>query len=141
MKFQKSYLSKCFAGNPIVLKRLDQIKGDYAEIDIMSEEAYKTYKQNRLFHSLLSVFWDSGTSSYLSYDDMRLSYKRLCGLVKVKDGRIIEASWSEATKDQAKRAIDNLLREMDASGVIASNQGKKYEIILKQLGEHYVDGV
>lgn len=137
MKFQKSYLSKCFAGNQVVLNRINSIKGDYAEIDIMSPEAYKTYKQNRLFHSLLSVFWDSGLSSYLSYDDLRLSYKRLCGLVKAKDGRIIETSWGEATKEQAKRGIDNLLREMDEAGVIASNQGKKYEAILKQLGCGY----
>ena len=137
MRFEKSYLIKCFANNPVVLKRLEQIKGDYAQIDIMSEEAYKTYKQNRLFHSLLSIFWDSGCSSYFNYDDMRLAYKRLCGLVKVKDGRIIESSWSDATKEQAKRGIDNLLREMDASGVIASNQGKKYESILKQIGQSY----
>jgi len=124
MRFAKSFLADRFKDNQAVLNRLNSIKGDYAEIDIMSEEAYKTYKQNRLFHSLLSVFWDSGCSSYLSYDDMRRSYKRLCGLITVKEGRIIEGSWSEATKEQAKRGIDNLLREMDEAGVIASNQGK-----------------
>ena len=134
MRFAKSYLQNAFAGNQVVLNRLSKIKGDYAEIDIMSEETYKTYKQNRLFHALLSIFWDSGCSSYLSYDDMRLSYKRLAGLVKNKDGRIIEASWSDATKEQAKRVIDNLLREMDESGVIASSQGRKYQSILTSLG-------
>jgi hypothetical protein len=137
MRFDKSYLSKCFAGNQVVLNRINSIKGDYAEIDIMSPEAYKTYKQNRLFHSLLNVFWDSGCSSYLNYDDLRRSYKRLCGLVKVQDGWLIERSWSEATKEQAQRGIDNLLREMDEAGVIASSQGKKYEAILKQLGCGY----
>jgi hypothetical protein len=134
MKFAKSYLEKVFTGNTPVLNRLSKIKGEYAEIDIMSEEAYKTYKQNRLFHALLTIFWDSGCSSYLSYDDMRLSYKRLAGLVKNKDGRIIEASWADATKEQAKRVIDNLLREMDESGVIGSNQGNRYQAILTSLG-------
>lgn len=134
MKFAKYYLEKVFAGNQAVLNRLSKIKGEYAEIDIMSEEAYKTYKQNRLFHALLNIFWDSGCSSYLSYDDMRLSYKRLAGLVKNKDGRIIEASWADATKEQAKRVIDNLLREMDESGVIGSTQGNRYQSILTSLG-------
>lgn len=135
MRFAKSFLADRFAGNQAVLTRLSKIKGDYAEIDIMSEESYKTYKQNRLFHSLLSTFWDSGCSSYLSYDDLRLTYKRLCGLVKNKEGRIVESSWADATKEQAKRAIDNLLREMDESGVIGSKEGKKYEFILQQLGQ------
>lgn len=135
MRFAKSFLADRFAGNQAVLTRLSKIKGDYAEIDIMSEESYKTYKQNRLFHSLLSIFWDSGCSSYLSYDDLRLTYKRLCGLVKNKEGRIVESSWADATKDQAKRAINNLLREMDESGVIGSKEGKKYEFILQQLGQ------
>lgn len=134
MRFAKSYLENAFAGNQVVLQRLSKIKGDYAEIDIMSEEQYKTYRQNRLFHALLSIFWDSGCSSYLSYDDMRLSYKRLAGLVKNKDGRIIESSWADATKEQAKRVIDNLLREMDESGVIGSSQGNRYQSILTSLG-------
>lgn len=135
MRFAKAYLAEKFAGNQPVLNRLDKIKGDYAEIDIMSEEAYKTYKQNRLFHSLLSIFWDSGVSSYLSYDDMRLAYKRLAGLVKNVDGRIVESSWGDAKKTEAQRAIDNLLREMDESGVIASKEGTRYETILRQLGQ------
>lgn len=135
MRFAKSFLADRFAGNQAVLNRLAKIKGDYAEIDIMSEESYKTYKQNRLFHSLLNIFWDSGCSSYTSYDNMRLTYKRLGGLVKNIDGRIVEGSWSDAKKDQAKRVIDNLLREMDESGVIGSKEGKKYEFILQQLGQ------
>lgn len=135
MRFAKSFLAEKFAGNQAVINRLAKIKGDYAEIDIMSEEAYKTYKQNRLFHSLLSIFWDSGCSSYLSYDDLRLTYKRLAGLVKNKEGRIVEGSWSDATKEQAKRVIDNLIREMDECAVIGSSQGMKYQKILQQIGQ------
>lgn len=51
---------------------------------IMSERAYKTEKMNRLFHSLLTCYWNSGCSSYPSYDDLRTHFKDIAGLVDVE---------------------------------------------------------
>ncbi len=135
MKLAKSYLEQIFKGNKLVMDRLSKIKSDMVYFDFMEPDVYKTNLQNRLFHGLLSVFWDSGCSSYLNYDDMRLSYKRIAGLLKRRDGVLIEGSWSDATKEQASRAIDNLIREMDMCGVSGSSQGEKYCKILKTIGQ------
>lgn len=131
---------------------------------------YKSNKQNALFHSLLTCFWLSGCSSFVSYDTMRKHYKRIAGLIKieyestltdwskkclwkaikilplepeqleiVKDylkGRVEkELSWSEVSKKDAQITLDMLLQDMDRSAVISSSQGKKYEEILRGIGE------
>ena len=61
----------------------------------------------------------------------------MAGLVKRKDSVILESSWADASKEQAKTAIDMCLRDMDASGVIGSNQAQKYEAILKGIKQWY----
>lgn len=48
---------------------------------------------------------------------------------------MVESSWEDATKEQAKTAIELLKRDMDLSGVIGSEQGKKYEQILIGINE------
>lgn len=53
---------------------------------------------------------------------MRLYYKRVAGLVNKKDGMLVESSWAEAKKEQARVAIDMLMRDMDMAGVIGSGQ-------------------
>lgn len=134
MNFAKSYLMERFAGNEAVLKRLDALKKDTVCVKFMTPEAAKTDEQNRLFHALLNVFWDSGCSSFVDIDDMRLYYKRTAGLVqKNKYGFLVEASWANAKKEQARRAIDTLLHDMDFSGVIGSSMGKKYQEILNHI--------
>lgn len=50
----------------------------------------KTIKQNNTFHDLLNEFWISGCSSFFDADDMRLYYKRIAGLVKLKDTIILK---------------------------------------------------
>jgi hypothetical protein len=64
-------------------------------------------------------------------------YKRVAGLVKRKDGLVVEHSWADASKEQAKTAIDMCLRDMDAAGVIGSTQANKYEAILKGIKQWY----
>lgn len=57
----------------------------------------------------------------------------LCDLLK---GRVLkEHSWSEAKKQRATEAIDNILHDMDTAGVIGSKMGKKYEEILRGINE------
>ena len=68
---------------------------------------------------------------------MRLYYKRVAGLVKKQGNMLVESSWSEASKEQAKTAIDMIIRDMDLSGVIGSSQGAKYEQILKGIKQIY----
>lgn len=98
-------------------------------LEVMAENEYKTKKQNNLFHSLLRCFWDSGCSSFSNYDDMRHYYKRVAGLLKNKGKLIIESSWSEVKKEDARRVIDNLIRDMIYSGV----NNKRFNDILKDI--------
>ncbi len=134
MNLSKSYLLERFAGNEAILNRLDKITGDTVCVKLMTPEAAKTDEQNRLFHALLNVFWDSGCSSFMDMDDMRLYYKRTAGLIhKNKYGFLVESSWGTAKKEQAGRAIDALLHDMDLSGVIGSSMGKKYQDILTHI--------
>lgn len=135
MRMKKEDAIKIFKDNVQALNKIYKIKDDILFIDILSREVYKTNRQNRLYFALLNCFWDSGCSSFVDFDEMRLYYKRMAGLVKY-DGKILkEKSWADATKEQAKYTIDNILRDMDYSGVLGSSQGKKYELILKGIGE------
>lgn len=49
----------------------------------------------------------------------------------------LEKSWADATKKQAQTAIDAIINDMNLNGVIESNMGKKYEEILKGIGNWY----
>ncbi|MCM1497237.1 MAG: hypothetical protein NC124_02105 [Clostridium sp.] len=64
------------------IPELSKIKGK-VYISLMDENSYKTNSQNRLFHGLLDVFWRSGCSSFESYEDMRVHYKQIAGLVEI----------------------------------------------------------
>ena len=103
--------------------------GKKFHLEILSETEYKTKKQNNLFHGLLECFWDSGCSSFTDYDELRCYYKRVAGLMKKKGDFIIESSWSDVKKEQAKRTIDNLIRDMQFSGV----NTKKFDDILSTI--------
>jgi hypothetical protein len=137
MQLSKEEAMHIFAPLPEALKRIDKIAGDIVYFDLLSAQAYKTAKQNNLFHSLLQCFWLSGCSSFGDYDALRLYYKRVAGLVKRRDGVIVECSWADASKEQAKTAIDMCKRDMDAAGVIGSTQANKYEAILKGIKQWY----
>lgn len=137
MQISKDYARKIFAALPAALQKIDRIEGNEVYFDLQSPAAWKTQRQNNLFHSLLQCFWASGCASFGDYDSLRLYYKRVAGLVKKRDNMLVEGSWSEAKKEQAKTAIDMLMRDMDMAGVIGSAQGKKYEEILKGLKQWY----
>lgn len=85
----------------------------------------KTESQNKTFHKLLNIYWLSGCSSFISYDELRLHYKRIAGLVKVK----YESSLTTETKNILWKAIKILpLEETEKQKVINLLKGK-YEII------------
>ena len=50
-------------------------------VSFTTPKKFKTNKQNALFHSLLTVYFESGMSSYRDYDDMRSHFKKIAGLV------------------------------------------------------------
>lgn len=78
-----------------------EIKGDYGYLEVLEEQQYKSKKQNALFHSLLSCFWESKLSSFDSYEDLRNHYKRVAHLCDVKfDNRL-----KDTTKNILWRAI------------------------------------
>lgn len=138
MEISKEYAKKIFADLPAALQQIEKISGDMVYFDLQSKQAYKTTKQNNLFHSLLECFFASGCASFADYDDLRLYYKRVAGLVNRRaNGLIVEGSWADATKKQAQTAIDICMRDMDTSGVIGSSQGQKYETILRGLKQWY----
>lgn len=137
MQLTKDEAKRIFAPLPEALKRIDKITGDIVYFDLLSAQSYKTQKQNNLFHGLLSCFWESGCSSFGNYDDLRLYYKRVAGLVKKLNNTVVESSWADATKEQAKTAIDMCKRDMDYSGVMGSSQAAKYEQILKGIKQWY----
>lgn len=85
----------------------------------------KTESQNKTFHKLLNIYWLSGCSSFISYDELRLHYKRIAGLVKVK----YESSLTIETKNILWKVIKILpLEETEKQKVINLLKGK-YEII------------
>ncbi len=49
---------------------------------IATSKKQKSIEQNSLFHGLLQAFWESGCSSFESYDDLRLHYKETAGLIE-----------------------------------------------------------
>jgi len=122
-------------GTPLYEKALKKEKDGYVYVSVMSEQKYKTEKQNNLFHSLLSIFWCSGHSSYNSYEELRNHYKKIAGLIERKGNKEIHKSWAEVKKKDARNAIDILMREMDEAGVIFESD--EYKSILETLGEAF----
>lgn len=138
-------------------------------VDFLSEEQYKSRKQNNTFHALIDCFWKSRVSSFKEKKDMRFYYKSTIGLIEttycnnklteetknmvwkaiqllplatgqkaelqdILKGRVYkEHSWSEAKKQRASEAIDNILCDMNEAGVITSKEGKNYEKILEGM--------
>jgi hypothetical protein len=70
-------------------------------LTLETEVKQKTNNQNRLFHGLLQAFWESGMSSFLSYEDLRDYYKRIAGLIELKRTNPLK----EETKNILYKAI------------------------------------
>ena len=85
----------------------------------------KTDPQNKTFHKLLNIYWLSGCSSFISYDELRLHYKRIAGLVKVK----YESSLTTETKNILWKAIRILPLETEEKQKVINLLKGKYEII------------
>ena len=61
-------------------------------------------------------------------------------VIELLKGRVLEVdSWSDVTKENATRTIDQLMRDMDEAGVLGTDKGKKYEEVLKGIGDWYED--
>lgn len=139
MQITKDKAKQIFAEFPALIARLDKIQGDTVYFDLQGKTTYKSNKQNSLFHSLLTCFWESGCASFGDYDELRNYYKRIAGLVKKHGNTIVESSWADASMTQAKTAIDMCIRDMDFAGVMGSSQGNKYTEILKGIKLYYED--
>ena len=85
----------------------------------------KTDPQNKTFHKLLNIYWLSGCSSFISYDELRLHYKRIAGLVNVK----YESSLTTETKNILWKAIRILPLEAEEKQKVINLLKGKYEII------------
>lgn len=136
-EISRTHALELFAPYKGLINKLNKMKSEYVCIDVCSKQTLKSREQNNLFHSLLQCFWLSGCSSFNDYDELRTYYKRVAGLVKPEGKYLKEQSWSDATKQHAKTAIDMCIRDMDMAGVMGSDQGKKYEEILLGIHELY----
>jgi hypothetical protein len=137
LELSVKYLKTLFKEHPEAIKKLDKLKADYVCVDFITKQTLKSREQNNLFHSLLQCFWESGCSSFNDYDELRTYYKRVAGLVKPAGKYLKEQSWADATKQNAKTAIDMCIRDMDLSGVLGSSQGLKYSEILKGINDFW----
>lgn len=72
MQITKDYARRIFQGLPAALAKIERIEGDQVYFELQSPTAWKTAKQNNLFHSLLQCFWSSGCASFGDYDSLRL---------------------------------------------------------------------
>lgn len=82
--------------NPALIKKIESYKSDDIELvcDVMTKKAYKSRKQNSLFHGLLGCFWDSGCSSFETPEELRNWYKEMAGL-KVKEVKIVQIDYPQ----------------------------------------------
>lgn len=76
IKITHEIAKEVFKQNPKALEMIAKNLDGFVWVSLMSDEALKSDAQNRLFHGLLSIFWDSGCSSFLSYDELRRYYKK-----------------------------------------------------------------
>lgn len=76
-------MAKKYSKEEILKITGETIEAPYGYITVLSEKAYKSSKQNKLFHSLLSCFHKSGCASY-GYKDLRMQYKALAGLMEYR---------------------------------------------------------
>ncbi len=140
----KEYI-KQQTSNPILIEKIDKIKAKYLVLDVFSQKIYKSRKQNNLFHGLITCFWSSGCSSFQNWDDLRNHYKKIAGLIKTNRVRVegfeiikeTHKSWGDVRKENATIVINQLMFDMDEANVLGSSQGKKYQEILKGLGEWF----
>jgi len=137
-------------------RRLIGTKDHKKQVFIMKGiDAYKSDKQNRTFHKLLELFWDSAYSSYLCYDSMRRKFKEIAGLVKIEyrnnfisdEGKLM--IWNAIkglalSKDDRKGAIELLRGRIEKEGSWADATQKKatrtIKMILEEMDESGVIG-
>jgi hypothetical protein len=95
-KLQKKWLTEKLDGTKI---DLPDVKDDaFVYVQFMDEKQYKSKKQNDTFHALLDTYWASGCSSFISYEDLRIHYKTVAGLVTrerlpLSDGLMSVLKW------------------------------------------------
>lgn len=57
-------------------------------------------------------------------------------VIELLKGKVLkEHSWGEASKYNAQRAIDEIIKDMDNAGVITSKKGGKYQEILRGINQ------
>ena len=136
LRGSKEYLLK-YIQNKTLRNKISRYKSDDLVVDVSTYLAFKTKSQNNLFHLALQIFEDSSCHSFENYRELRLHYKNIAGLLVMVKGVVVEESWANVTKDNARITINQLLHDMDEAQVISSSQSKKYEYLLRQIGEWF----
>lgn len=139
IKGNKSFMRQWIL-NPELRKKIDSYKRDDTILvcDIMTLQAYKSRKQNSLFHQLLDEFWKDGSSSFDDPDELRKHYKKMADLITVETTTaggftVIKETvntWSKVPKEKASIAIDCLINDMFRAGV----NSKRFEDIMRGIG-------
>lgn len=90
-------------------------------LSISTPEAFKTAEQNKLFHSLLQAFWESGCSSFESYDDLRLHYKEIASLIQYKQKILLSEKTKRKLWEFIKDALISLEEKSNIVDILKSN--------------------
>jgi len=109
--------------------------GDLIDIELEKADEDGTTQQNKFFHSLVTAFFVSGASSYDTWDEIKIAWKKAGG-AKVKvikiDGEnyMYVQSWSAMGKRARMKAIDYALNEMAEAGVTIQEYIGEYDGLL-----------
>ncbi len=68
---------KLFADRLDIIEQVNKSKDGFVWVEFMTNSEYKSNQQNKLFHSLLTVFDRSGCSSFANFDELKRYYKKM----------------------------------------------------------------
>lgn len=63
------------------LDKVKEFKEDKLVLYIADEDEFYRQKQRTTFHMILKALWESGETSYNSYEEMRNDIKKRCGFI------------------------------------------------------------
>jgi len=87
--------------------------------------------ENDLKESTKTILWNFVKATQFEHGEKEK-------VIELLKGRVLEVdSWSDVTKENALRTISQLKRDMDEAGVLGTDKGKKYEEVLKKIGDWY----
>jgi len=83
----------------------------------------KSINQNSVFHKLLEIYWESGVSSFISYEALRDYYKKIAGLIEVE--------YSNSLSEEAKNYLWHCIKAGKRTGALDTDSYMEVVELLK----------